>query len=272
MPRRSERHFFTNDDGLKLAAIVEHPEEAPRGMILFSHCFTCSKDLKTIVKLTRRLAELGWASCRYDFRGIGQSEGVFSESNFTTNLADLVATAKWLDSNGLSPQFLFGHSFGGAASLAVLNELPPNIVEKLQGVITLAAPSDTAHLADILLGMNPQISEGEGEVQIGGKNFLINTQMLENFRSVNFAERIEDIQRTVKCSFLIIHSLVDKTVDHRHAGKLFDMLTKIKGPEGASDSILCNLKSADHLLAENPEDIELVANLINGWCRQRLGG
>lgn len=270
MPRHSERHFFTNDDGLKLAAIVEYPENESRGVILFSHCFTCSKDLKTIVKLSRKLADMGWTNCRYDFRGIGQSEGVFSESNFTTNLVDLASATKWLESLNLAPQFLFGHSFGGAASLAVAGELPERLRQNLRGIITLAAPSETAHLADILLAMNPQIASGEGKVSIGGKEFSITTQMLDNFRSIDFTTTVSELQKSLNLPHLILHSLADKTVAYRHAKQLFQLLTMAAPEATSSDVSLYTMNTADHLLAENPDDIARVSMLLDLWCEQRL--
>jgi putative redox protein len=269
MPRHSERHFFTNDDGLKLAAIVEHSEGSSRGVFLFSHCFTCSKDLKTIVKLSRRLAELGWTVCRYDFRGIGQSEGNFSTSNFTTNLDDLVAAARWLDSINLTPSFLFGHSFGGAAALAVPRLLSSKIQQQLQGVITLAAPSDTSHLADILLEMNPQIVSGSGDVQIGGKTFSISNEMLDNFRSADFTGMLHAARKDVDLSYLVIHSLSDKTVAYQNSQMLFKLLSDYSGAKHTADVSLFTMRNTDHLLADDPNDIEIVSSVIDRWCQQR---
>ena len=140
MLRNSQRIHFDGPRG-KLAGILEFPNSDVRGWILFSHCFTCNKDIKAIVRISRGLSDRGWGVLRYDFSGLGGSEGVFAETNFTTNCEDLLAANEYLARNNTPARFLFGLSFGGAASLAMAEKLP-NIL----GVIALAAPSDTQQI------------------------------------------------------------------------------------------------------------------------------
>ena len=146
MVRSTERVQFRGHADNLLAGILESPEGVPRGFLLFSHCFTCGKDLKAIVKISRGLADLGWGVLRYDFSGLGNSEGDFSASNFTTNREDLRAAATYLKRAHQSPTFLIGHSFGGATSLSMAME-----ISTVRGVIAIASPSDTYHLATLLV-------------------------------------------------------------------------------------------------------------------------
>ncbi len=270
MPRHTERHHIETADGSRLATIIEKPLTDVRGTILFAHCFTCSKDLKSIVRLSRQLTEMGWITCRFDFRGIGQSEGDFSKTNFTTNIEDLQAVCKALDKHGIKVEFLFGHSFGGAASTLAAPEFNQRGDAMIRGVITLAAPSDTAHLADILLRKNHRIEiDGSGDVEIGGKRFTITLDMLNDFRRTDFARRVYQARSHSLVPHLIIHSLSDETVSYAHARELFELLRKTPPNTAFADVSLQTLNGSDHLLSGNPQDLEIVANLVNDWCTQR---
>ena len=170
MARQSYRVKFTGGDGVsQLAGIVDRPDDVAQGpVIVFSHCFTCNKDLKSTVRIARALAESGIAVLRFDMTGLGGSEGDFSETSFTTNLADLTAAIHFANREIGTVTGLMGHSFGGAASLTIAagtfdDQLPP-----IRNVVALAAPSDTTHLAKLLASMDPAIEQdGVGEVEIG---------------------------------------------------------------------------------------------------------
>ncbi len=239
---------------LKLAGILEQPTVEAKGSILFSHCFTCNKDLKAIVRIGRALAELGWNVLRYDFRGLGNSEGNFSQSNFHTNCEDLQAAAAYLASTLGGPHFLLGHSFGGAASLASAMS-----IESVRGVMTLAAPSDTHHLANLLERMDPKISsEGKGSVTIGGFRYEIEHQMLSDFRSHDLPTSLKSLDKPI----LAFHSPADETVSYEHAMRIcgFGNLN-----EQRKQRSLITLPGSNHLLT-NESDCRWVANLMNAWC------
>ena len=156
MKRRSERVRFEGAFGDQLAARVDLPPEGPRAIALFAHCFTCSKDLKPIVRISRELAERGIGVVRFDFTGIGESAGDFADTNFTSNLEDLVAAAGFVRREYDGPQLLIGHSLGGAAVLAAAHRVP-----EARLVATIAAPSDTGQLSETLLQQAPEL-EKEG--------------------------------------------------------------------------------------------------------------
>ncbi len=259
MARSSERVSFIGGSGFQLAGIVDVPDAAPKATVLFTHCFTCSKDLKAIVRIGRGLAELGYFVLRYDLTGLGGSEGDFSQTNFTSNRADLRSAAEFLAANYAAPSFLMGHSFGGACSLSMAEELP-----SVRGIVSLASPSDTSHLADLMQRMNPKIaSEGRGQVTIGGRTYDIAKQMLENFRAFDLPARLRRLQKPT----LLFHSPEDETLRFDHVLRLYSLLTQRSDADetpAAPTSLIC-LPKADHLLVNNPADIPFVTQLSAAW-------
>lgn len=263
MVRRSERVEFPGGNGFELGGIIDLPDDAPLATVVFTHCFTCNKDLKAIVRISRGLAHHGFAVLRYDLTGLGNSHGDFSRTNFSTNRNDLRAACAFLTEHLAAPSFLIGHSFGGACSLSLTQELT-----SIRGVASLAAPSDTKHLADLLVRMNPSIdSEGEGTVSIGGREYLIRQQMIEDFRRFDLPQLLRQI--TKPC--LLLHSPVDETLGYEHVLRLFSLLTQrsAQDPEPAPTSLLC-LEAADHLLSKNPADLEYVAATLAAWFQRNL--
>ena len=259
MARSSERVTFAGGSGSTLAGIIDLPEADPKATVLFTHCFTCSKDLKAIVRIGRGLAEMGYFVLRYDLTGLGGSEGDFSQTNFSTNRADLRAAAEFLETSYAAPSFLIGHSFGGACSLSMAEEL-----QSVRGIVSLASPSDTSHLADLLLRMNPKIAtEGRGEVTIGGRTYEIAKQMLADFRSFDLPARLRRLQKPT----LLFHSPEDETLGFDHVLRLYSLLTQRRDDDdtpAAPTSLIC-LPKADHLLVNNPADIPLVTRLAAAW-------
>jgi len=283
--RRSRRVRFPGGNGFDLAGIVDlstaGPHEfvgdgdAPREetaeetvavdavaqrspVVVFSHCFTCNKDLKAIVRLGRALAGEGIAVLRYDMTGLGSSDGDFSHSNFTTNLADLRAAIDFATRELGPVTGLLGHSFGGAASLAVAGDvagLPPS----LRAVASLAAPSDTQHLATLMVKMNPAIgSEGAGEVEIGGRRWTIRREMLDDFRS----HRLDRLIANISLPLMLLHSPVDRTVGFDHALRIMQLASVRRDASPPPAVSLVALDGADHLLSENPDDLSYVAGLL----------
>ena len=252
----SRRATIETSDGLTLAAIIDAPEGALTATAVLAHCFTCTKDLKAIVKISRRLAENGIAVVRFDFRGLGGSSGEFADSNFETNLEDLQAACRWTAENVGEPKLLIGHSLGGAAVMASAMHIPP-----VQAIATLAATACTAHLADFLSQSNPAIDqEGRGEVVIGGITHTISRQMLESMRQFDLRAEIESIDKP----HLILHSPSDATVKFEHARRLLEWST--------GNPSLITLNDSDHLLLSRRQDVHDVADLISVWTRHWIEG
>ena len=184
--RTSYRVRFQGGAGYELAGIVDRPDDQIACPVaVFSHCFTCNKDLKAIVRISRALADHGIAVLRYDMTGLGGSDGQFCQTNFSTNLADLTTAVHYANSQIGPVTSLVGHSFGGAVSLAYASQSAQgnsNNQNPIKAVVTLAAPSDTKHLATLLARMDPKIElTGKGQVTIGGISWDIDQQMLDDF-------------------------------------------------------------------------------------------
>lgn len=261
--RRSQRVHFEGGNGFQLSGIIDEPVSAPLAWVLFTHCFTCTKDIKLIVRISRGLAERGFAVLRYDLTGLGHSHGDFSKTNFTTNQADLLSAVEYLSQSHRPPEFLIGHSFGGAVSLSVAQQIPC-----VRGVASLAAPSDTHHLASLLQRMNSEIVDvGHGEVTIGGVSHRIERQMLENFRQTQLPEIVGQLIKPV----LLVHSPEDETLEYAHVLRLYQLLTQRSpdGPPPAPTTLVC-LAEADHLFTKNLSDLTFIADLVSAWFRRNL--
>ncbi len=260
MARKSYRVNFPGGNGYRLAGIVDRPDAdgvSPPStpIVVFSHCFTCNKDLKAIVRISRALSEHGISVLRYDMTGLGGSDGEFSKTNFSTNQADLAAAIRFAE-NELGPvSALMGHSFGGAVSLAHAGQSSGVDSQSLKAVITLAAPSDTRHLAELLSRRDPEIEKlGRGSVTIGGIRWDIEKQMLTDFR----AHDLPAIIPGIKAATLLFHSPNDETVNFDHALRIMGLIQNAPGtPQTPS---LIALRNADHLLVKAPEDLQFVAD------------
>lgn len=260
-PRRSERVRFPGGNGYELAGILDLPSDPASGapVVVFSHCFTCNKDLKAIVRLGRDLAARGVTVLRYDMTGLGNSDGDFSKTDFTTNLADLRAAVAYMLGAFGRVTGLLGHSFGGAASLAYAGEIADKRIP-LGAVAALAAPSDTQHLANLLARRNPAIEgSGQGMVEIGGRPWLIRRQMLDDFRR----HRLEDSIAKISVPLMVLHSPVDETLGFDHALRIMQLAGSARdNPNEPFPVSLVALDGADHLLAQNADDLSFVAGLL----------
>lgn len=251
----SHRIYFENHFGNRLSGIIElpnsadFPESQPRAFALFTHCFTCTKDLKAIVRISRGLAKHNIGVLRFDFTGLGDSHGDFSLSNFESNLSDIQAAIGWLAAEHQSPQLLVGHSLGGAAMMASVNSIPT-----AKAIVTIAAPSCTKHLAAFLGKQNPSVeSEGVGTVMVGGRTHTIRQQLLDSLREFDLTDAIQKIT----IPHLIFHSPTDETLDYRHAEEIFTHT-------GGAKSLI-TLVGSDHLLLNQPNDVGYVSDLIATW-------
>lgn len=267
--------FPGGSQGSSLAGIIDRPKPGAglvgQSVAVFSHCFTCNKDLKATVRICRALAKTGVSVLRYDMTGLGASEGNFADTNFTTNLADLAAAVRFADSELGPVTSLIGHSFGGVASLvtaATLADGDRNLpLSDLEFVATLAAPSDTKHLATLLSRMNPEIeTRGSGTVTIGGVTWTIRDQMIDDFRSHDVTRLLPQI----KCPVLLMHSPVDKTVGIDHALRLMSLIQTDRSSDTSTITpvSLISLPGADHLLANNPLDLPFVSQILAAWCER----
>lgn len=252
MQHRSERVRFPNQHGLELAGILEWPASPPHRFAIFAHCFTCGKDLKAIVRISRQLAALGIAVLRFDFTGLGDSRGDFSRTTFADNQADLLSAADFLARNHQPAELLIGHSLGGAAVLACAARLPA-----VNALVNIASPASTRHLADFLARANPAIEEsGAGEVVIGGRPHLIRREMLEGLRQTDLPATLQALRKPL----LIFFSPLDETLPWRHGREMFELA-------GGPTSFI-TLDGADHLLVNQPGDTEFVARMIELWSRR----
>lgn len=254
MARRAERVDFPGSEGQHLAALIELPTERPRAYALFAHCFTCSKDVFAAARIAGGLAERGIAVLRFDFTGLGSSEGEFANTNFSSNLADLLAAADFLRASYEAPKLLIGHSLGGAAVLAAAARVPEAVA-----VATIAAPADAAHVRQLLGESAAEIERaGEAEVSIGGRPFRIKRQFLEDIA----AQRIEAAARELKKALVVFHSPVDEIVGIDNASRIF---LAARHPKS-----FVSLDRADHLLRRR-EDAAYVAEVLAAWASRYLG-
>jgi putative redox protein len=250
---KSERTEFKAADGHRLAARIDAPDGRPRAHALFAHCFTCGKDVFAASRTAQALTEHGIAVLRFDFTGLGASDGEFANTNFSSNVADLVAAADHLRRAYQAPQLLIGHSLGGAAVLAAATD-----ISEARAVVTIGAPSDPTHVAGLFRNHLEQIrSAGEADVQLAGRTFRIKQQFLLDAAEQRLTERIAQMRRPL----LVMHSPVDATVEIDNATKIFAAARHPKS--------FISLADADHLLTRK-SDAVYAADLIAAWVVRYL--
>lgn len=243
------RVTFDNDNGQRLAARLDLPLGHIRGYALFAHCFTCSKDLAAARHIAAELARLGVGVLRFDFTGLGSSEGEFANTGFSTNVDDVVAAADYLRREHAAPAILIGHSLGGAAVLAAADRIP-----EAKGVVTIGAPSDVAHVLAHLGGRVDDIRrEGAGEVSLAGRRFTIARSFVEDAGEHRLAEHIARMRKAL----LVMHAPLDDIVGIDHAQAIF---VAARHPKS-----FVSLDRADHLLT-NPADAAYAARVISAWA------
>lgn len=252
---KSERVMFPGAFGYQLAARLDRPEEAPRACALFAHCFTCSKDLKATARISRALVERGIAVLRFDFTGLGESEGDFADTNFSSNLEDLLAAVDFMRTHYSAPKLLIGHSLGGAAVLATAARVPEAVA-----IATLGAPSDTGHLGEGILRSAPELeSAEEAEVVLAGRPFRVRRQLIDDLAEQSVLAAVRKLGKPL----LILHSPVDDVVDVDHARRIYQAA---KHPKS-----FVSLDDADHLLIRNSADARYVAEVLAAWSGRYLG-
>jgi putative redox protein len=255
---RSERVRFAGALGAELAARLDQPDAAvePQAWALFAHCFTCSKDLKALARLSRALVERGFGVLRFDFTGLGESEGEFAATDFSSNLADLVAAAEFLRRAGRGPQLLVGHSLGGAAVLATAARIPA-----VEAVAVLGAPSSTDHLRRVLLRRAPEIeAAGEAEVELAGRRFRVRKQLLADLERQEMEAAIAALGRPL----LVFHSPDDEVVEVEEGHRIFAAARHPKS--------FVALPGADHLLLRDPADAGYAGAVLAAWAGRYVPG
>jgi uncharacterized OsmC-like protein/pimeloyl-ACP methyl ester carboxylesterase len=244
---------FRNDDGDTLTGLIDEPAGRPRAWALFAHCFTCTKHAKAAVNIARVLADHGYAVMRFDFTGLGQSEGDFAETNFSSNVSDLLAAVRYLGEEYESPRLLVGHSLGGTAVLQAAAEL-----ETVRAVATIGSPADPEHVARLFADDRERIrEEGEAEVDLGGRTFRIRKQFLDDLGSHDLPKAVGELRRPL----LILHSPVDTVVDIENATRLF---TNAMHPKS-----FVSLDQADHLMTSGT-DSRYAGRVLAAWAAKYL--
>jgi uncharacterized OsmC-like protein/fermentation-respiration switch protein FrsA (DUF1100 family) len=249
----TERFQFTGEGGHQLAAALDLPDGEPLAYALFAHCFTCGKDVLAARRIALGLAAKGIAVLRFDFTGLGSSEGEFANSNFSSNVADLVRAADHLRSVRKAPAILIGHSLGGAAILAAAAQIPD-----AKAVVTIAAPSDPGHVTGLFKDRIEDIRKhGKVEVALAGRPFDITRQFLDDIAEQKLMTKIGALRRPL----LIMHAPTDDIVGIENATRIF---VAAKHPKS-----FLSLAGADHLLS-NPRDTTYVAEVIAAWATRYL--
>ena len=246
---------FENSNGEMLAGLLELPERVDKisSFALFAHCFTCGKDIAAASRINRALAAKGIAVLRFDFTGLGNSDGDFANTNFSSNIEDLVQAAKALEAQYQAPQILIGHSLGGAAVLGATAKL-----DSIKAVVTIGAPATAQHVAHLFKEKSAQIqAQGEATVALGVREFSIKKQFLDDIDQNSSTEKIRDL----RAALLVFHSPLDTIVPIDEAGRIFQAARHPKS--------FISLDKADHLLSK-AADAEYVATTIASWASRYL--
>jgi putative redox protein len=253
MPVPNERFQFAGSDGQQLAAALETPDGEIRAYALFAHCFTCGKDVLAAKRIAVALAAKGIAVLRFDFTGLGSSEGDFANSTFSSNVADLVLAADYLRETRGAPAILIGHSLGGAAVLAAAAQIPD-----AKAVVTIAAPSDPADVTGLFADRIEDIREhGKVEVSLAGRPFHIKREFLDDIAEHNLMAHVANLHKAL----LIMHAPTDDTVSIDNATRIF---VAARHPKS-----FVSLAGADHLLTKK-SDAAYVADVIAAWAERYL--
>jgi uncharacterized OsmC-like protein/alpha-beta hydrolase superfamily lysophospholipase len=249
----AERFDFPNAHGQSLSALLDRPAEEPRAYALFAHCFTCGKDSRAAKRIADGLTALGIAVLRFDFTGLGSSEGEFANTSFSSNIADLVAAANELRRRARAPAILIGHSLGGTAVLAAAAE-----VAEARAVVTIAAPSDPTHVTGLFKDRLDEIgAKGEIEATLAGRQFRISRGFVDDLAEHKLVDRIANLRKAL----LIFHSPTDEIVGIDNASRIF---AAAKHPKS-----FVSLAGADHLLSRR-SDAAYVANVMRAWAERYL--
>jgi uncharacterized OsmC-like protein/alpha/beta superfamily hydrolase len=250
MGARIERITFPGSQGTELAARLDLPAGPPKAFALFAHCFTCGKDIHAASRIANALTDVGFGVLRFDFTGLGMSEGEFANTDFTSNTEDLLAAANWLRTEHRAPQILIGHSLGGSAVLAVAAS-----IAEVSAVATIGAPSSPEHVTGVFSAsaLDEIESSGVAEVQLAGRTFRIRQQFVDDLRNHVVTENVA----AMKKALLVLHSPIDNTVGIDNAAEIF---LAARHPKS-----FVSLDGADHLLSRH-SDAAFAASMIGAFA------
>ena len=252
MPTR-QRITFPNQSGDQLAAALELPDRQPRAYAIFAHCFTCGKDIAAATRISRTLAASGFAVLRFDFTGLGGSEGDFGNTNFTSNVEDLVSAADYLRREHAAPQLLIGHSLGGTAMLRAAAQIGESAA-----VVTIGAPAAPAHVIGQFAAQTDVIeTAGSAQVELGGKVFSISRDFLNDAKANTVLSGLANLKKAL----LVLHAPFDAIVPVSQATEIFGAA---KHPKS-----FVSLDNADHLVSKI-EDAQYVADVISAWSKRYI--
>jgi len=245
---------FKGSQGVALSARIDEPDNGkPKGAVLFAHCFTCSKNLRAVSHISRTLTEHGMGVFRFDFTGLGESEGDFSDTNFSSNIDDLQAAAKYMERQWLAPRMLIGHSLGGAAVLQAAHK-----ISSVEAVATIGAPCNPEHVTHHLMDKIDEIEKkGEARVNLAGRVFTIKKQFLDDLKE----QAMNDVIKNLDKPLLIFHSPVDQIVGIDNAAHIYKLA---KHPKS-----FISLDDADHLLT-NEKDAQYIGSVTSAWVDRYL--
>jgi putative redox protein len=240
---------FDNPDGRKLAGLLDFPDRPVRAYAIFAHCFTCSKNLNAANNISRAMTDAGIAVLRFDFTGLGQCEGDFAESNFSGNVADLLAAAMYLGREYAAPALLVGHSLGGTAVLQAASSLP-----SVRAVASIGAPAQPSHVVRLFGQAVPEIeAHGEATVDLGGRPFTVRRQFLDDLEQHGLPESLSGLRKAI----LIMHAPLDDKVEISNASELF---MHARHPKS-----FISLHQADHLLSEERDSL-YAGSALAAWA------
>lgn len=248
----SKKLNITNKNGEHIHAIVDEPiNNKATHYCIFAHCFTCSSQLSIVKTISRELTNYGFGVLRFDFTGLGSSEGDFAETNFSHNIDDLICVNNYLQDHYKSPSILIGHSLGGAAVL-----VGAHLLSNIKAVATIGAPSDVAHISHLVKDALPQIKEkGYGDIQIGGRPFRIGKKFIDDLDTYDLSEIVPKLRKPL----LILHSPQDTIVSIENAAKIYQLAHHPKS--------FLSLDGADHLLSRRA-DSTYAAKSIATWVER----
>jgi len=246
---------FQSSSKLSLAGVIHQPDAGkPKAYALFAHCFTCTKNIKAAIRIADSLCSEGIAVLRFDFTGLGESEGEFAEAGFSGNAEDLVAAARYLAEKHQAPALLVGHSLGGTACLAAAP-----MIDSVRAIVTIGTPADAQHVLGLIRNERKAIEQqGEAEVNLGGQTFTIRKDFVDDIR----AQKVRDGIRGLRRALLIMHSPVDEIVPIGEAARLY---TSALHPKS-----FISLDDADHLLSRG-RDSRYAARVLAAWATRYIG-
>lgn len=249
----SQKISFANESGQALSGLLDLPTGAPRAYALFAHCFTCSKNLKAANHIARALNDAGIAVLRFDFTGLGQSEGEFADSSFSSNIGDLRSAVDWLEQNHRPPEILIGHSLGGTAVLRAAADIP-----SAKAVVTIGSPAEPAHVAHMFRESEEELrAKGEAEVDLGGRPFRVRSQFLDDLHVHDLPSAVASLRKAL----LVMHAPLDSIVEIDNASRLFGAA---KHPKS-----FVSLDDADHLLTQE-RDSRYAGHVLAAWASRYL--